>query len=398
MTGIALVAALTAFAGHRGQLFEQPSVTAASYLVMDAASGDVLASRNPRTKRFPASTTKILTGLLLCEKLAPTDTITAPSDIKKVRGSSLHLMPGERVNADDMLYALMLRSANDGSHAVALRISGSISKFSQLMNERAKALGCTDSTFNNPHGLNDEKHITTALDLAKITRAALQNDRFCQAIRTRERWITRSLNQGDLLLENKNRLLELDDSAIGVKTGYTNPAGKCFVGAFQRQGTTFITVVLKSEDWVADTSNLIEWTDQMFRPTNVVNRHQMIGRAKVEGGNEAEVDLVAENAVECFHRMDQPATWTPTINLRAPLVAPIAKGQALGTAKLKLSDGRIVNVNLVAGSEVTRRTLFSAIASPGGLLMTAMLVGGTYWVRARARRPFQNNARPVRIR
>jgi len=125
-------------------------------------------SKNADIPRYPASTTKVMTGLLLAENTLPEDTIVAPSDVDAITGSKMHLKPGEKVSAGDMLYALMLRSANDGCYAVALHISGSVPAFAKLMNQRAQELGCTHTHFHNPNGLNDTQHLTTAHDLAMI--------------------------------------------------------------------------------------------------------------------------------------------------------------------------------------------------------------------------------------
>ncbi len=147
-------------------------VSAKSAIIIDAGSGKVLWSKNAESSMFPASTTKIMTALLLIEHCKMTDMITAPADIEKVKEASMHLKPGEQVSVHDMLYALMLRSANDGCYAVATHISGSVEEFSKLMNLRARQAGCTHTHFHNPNGLNDRDHTTTAHDLALMGRAA----------------------------------------------------------------------------------------------------------------------------------------------------------------------------------------------------------------------------------
>jgi len=158
-------------------------ITAKSGIAIDAASGKVLWDKDAETPMFPASTTKIMTGLLLVEHCRPSDIIVAPADVEKVKEASMHLKPGERVTAHDMLYALMLRSANDGCYAVAVHISGSVEGFSKLMNDRAKQIGCTHTRFHNPNGLNDPEHMTSAHDLALIARAAMRYPEFREAVR-----------------------------------------------------------------------------------------------------------------------------------------------------------------------------------------------------------------------
>jgi len=206
-----------------------PDVTAASAIVVDADSGKVLYSKNADVPRYPASTTKVMTGLLLAENTEPEDTIVAPSDVEVVTGSKMHLKAGEEVSAHDMLYALMLRSANDGCYAVAMHLAGSVPAFSKMMNQRAQELGCTHTHFHNPNGLNDKEHLTTAHDLAIIAREAMKNERFADAVGTTEYTISRNINQEDTLMVNKDKLLLWDSSAEGIKTGWTIPAGHCFV-------------------------------------------------------------------------------------------------------------------------------------------------------------------------
>ena len=154
-------------------LCEAWDVSAKSAVAIVASSGKVLWSKNANASMYPASTTKIMTGLLLVEKCLPSDIITAPPDIETVKEATMHLKPGEKITAHDMLYALMLRSANDGAYATAIHISGSVSAFAKLMNERARQIGCTNTHFNNPNGLNDILHTTTAHDLALMARAGI---------------------------------------------------------------------------------------------------------------------------------------------------------------------------------------------------------------------------------
>ena len=143
-------------------LAQTPEVTAKAAILMDAETGTVLFDKAAHNSRQPASTTKIMTALLALEKIPPGTMLTAPQDIEKVGESSLNLKPGETLTREDALFALMLRSANDMAHTIAVHISGSDYVFSRLMNERALALGCKNTTFRNPHGLPNENHKTTA--------------------------------------------------------------------------------------------------------------------------------------------------------------------------------------------------------------------------------------------
>ena len=245
-----------------------PEVSAEAAIVMDATTGRILWGKNIEVPKYPASTTKIMTGLLLAENTDPSDVLTAPQDIEEVRGSSMHLRPGERVNSKDMLRALMLRSANDGAHTIALHLSGSLKRFARKMNERAAECGATNTEFFTPHGLNHPYHLTTALDLAKIGREAMKNERFREAVKTPEYTIDRTINTQDILMQNRNDLFEVDPSIQGIKTGYTNPAGLCFVGFHDSDGRQIVTVLLRSKNWRFDQQRIAEWTFRPLRKTS----------------------------------------------------------------------------------------------------------------------------------
>lgn len=361
----------------------EPLVTAGAAIVLDAESGRVLFARGADVRMFPASTTKILTALLLLERCKPEDEIRSPLDVQNVGGSSLHLEPAERVRAEDMLYALLLRSANDAAHAVAVHIAGSQEAFATLMNERARQIGCTGSHFTNPHGLHDPEHYTTARDLALITREALRNERFREAAKATRRSIWRSTNLEDTLLINKNRLLSVDPDAIGVKTGYTNPAGHCFVGARSRDGWTAIVVVLNSADWLSDARALLDWTFTEFRPVVVVSRGERVGTARVVGGASDSVSVLAAQGLTIALRADGGVRST-SLELR-DAVAPVQRGQGIGNLRVTLSDGGELSVPLVAGEAVPSAPTLSAHFQWLWATLALTLVGAGVVLLARAR-------------
>ena len=220
------------------------AVTAESAVVMDNATGKVLWARNADEELYPASTTKIMTAMLLLEHCTPDEIIQAPMDVEKVKESSMHLKPGENVRAKDMLYAMMLRSANDACYAVAMHISGSVDKFADLMNARAKEIGCTHTHFDNPNGLNDKLHYTTAHDLALIGRQAMSYEPFRDIVRTEKTKINRGTNWRDLWMVNHNKILKRDPTCDGIKTGWTPAAGPCLLFESTLGGVSLIGVEL----------------------------------------------------------------------------------------------------------------------------------------------------------
>lgn len=380
MTPFVLLCALRHACTEVGQS-QGPVVTADSAIVVHADSGRVLWGRNIHRKVYPASTTKILTTLILLEESNPSDRITAPQDTEKIPESSLHLVPGESISAKDAAYALMLRSANDVAHAVAVHFDGSDAGFATRMNRFAAEIGMTDSHFENPHGLPSPWHKSTAYDLAILARHARQNNQLVEIAATEKYEVTRAPEQKDFLLVSKNKLLKDNSDFRGFKTGYTFDAGRCFVGHARSPVGDLLTVVLNSTDWAADSAALAQWAGKTFQIYPDVNAlHTSRVNAKNQAGNVG-VALASKTPVEAILSKEDLG------NLRliaAPdLTAPIAKGQDLGSATYSLPDGTSYKVDVVAANAV------QAKFSPGDTLRNpaawgfAALAGGTYWYRRR---------------
>ena len=232
-------------------------VTARGAVLMEAESGDVVFGQNENARLPMASTTKIMTALVALESL-PVETvvrITAPS--VGVEGSSIYLTEGETLTLEQLLYALLLESANDAATAIAMAVAGSVEAFAEEMNQKAASLGLKDTHFVNPHGLDHEEHYTTAYELAVITRAALQNETFRAICATKRKTIPLRREEGIRLLLNHNKLLDSYEGCIGVKTGFTKKTGRCLVSAAEREGITLIAVTLNApDDWRDHTAML----------------------------------------------------------------------------------------------------------------------------------------------
>lgn len=225
-------------------------VSAQSAVLIEASSGDVIFAKNADEKLPMASTTKIMTALVAIENGDLAKTVTVSSKACGVEGSSIYLKAGEKLTLEDLLYAVMLQSANDAAAAVAVEISGSIDDFADMMNKTADKIGLTDTHFTNPHGLDDESHYTTAADLAKLTSYALRNETFRRIVSTKKHTIPSSDGSGLRVLLNHNKLLRLSDDCIGVKTGFTKRSGRCLVSAAERDGVSVIAVTLNApDDW-----------------------------------------------------------------------------------------------------------------------------------------------------
>lgn len=363
-------------------------VSAKSALVLDAVSGKVLWSRNPDVRRFPASTTKILTTLLLLESGKPEAMVVAPLDVEQIEESSLHLLPGERVSVLDLAYAVMLRSANDGAYAAAVHVSGSVEAFSQLMNDRAEAIGCTGTQFRNPNGLPDKEHWTTAHDLGLIAREAMQNELFRKIAATRKYQVTRDLNQEDTWMISKNNLLAADDATEGIKTGYTRAAGHCFVGSASKAGFRVITVILGSEDWRSDHKAMANWAFENFELKAIRKAGDSVGEAAIAGGDPKTVTaLLKEDVLWPVPKGSEPVLSTE-FQPHDSFQFPIAKGTEIGLAVIKDDSGWAMQVSAVAADDVQRATLLAgARKAPWSFYLVACMLGASaYVVRKRALR------------
>ena len=232
-------------------------VSAKAAVLMEAESGEVVFGQNPDARLPMASTTKIMTALVALEEMPLETVITVSPDTVGVEGSSIYLTEGEQLTLEELLYALMLESANDAAETIAAAVAGSVEDFASLMNRKAAALGLTDTRFSNPHGLDADGHYTTARELALIARAALQDPVFRQICSTKRKTIPLHGTEGVRLLLNHNKLLDSYKDCIGVKTGFTRKTGRCLVSAAERDGVTLIAVTLGApDDWRDHTAML----------------------------------------------------------------------------------------------------------------------------------------------
>ncbi|BBO24590.1 hypothetical conserved protein [Candidatus Nitrosymbiomonas proteolyticus] len=361
---------------------------AKSAIIVEASTGISVFEKDADAKRFPASTTKIMTALLLLERTRPAEVIFAPKDVETVTGSSLHLKPFEAVTAHDLLFALIVRSANDGAYTIARHVSGSVEKFAELMNEKAKALGCTNTHFTNPHGLHDDLHYTTARDLIRIAREAWKRDEFRVAAGTTKYEVSRTLNLEDTVLISRNRALRSDPPSEGIKTGFTRPAGQCFVGSATHEGLQFLTVVLGSEDWYGDHQAMIEWAFANFELREVVKKGDAAASVRVQGGVEEQIELLYPESVKA--PVPKGASLTELVASTVPqaIKAPIGKDQAVGTVRVTNGSGWSEELPLIAAHEVRQqfRIAGQSVETIGFALIAGGLGLGTLYVKNRARK------------
>lgn len=318
---IFLIAGLTF---GRGMVIVEAEQPAQGECVVEVSSRRILHAKNASLPLANASTTKIMTALVILEDCPLDDKVTIPAEAAGVEGSSVYLRAGEEYTVEELLYGLMLRSGNDAAVALALHHSGSIAAFAQVMNERAILLGATDSCFVNPHGLPDERHHTTARDLALISAAAMENETFRTIVSTRcytpRDWY------------NKNKLLSSYEGACGVKTGYTMQAGRCLVSAAERAGMTLVCVVLDCPPMYERSAELL---DRAFADYMLVRLTD-----KQEGVNGFAID----------HDFSYPLTEQERTEIRImqELVEPLPKtaGSIAGQIRIFLANDLLFSQNL----------------------------------------------------
>ena len=263
-----------------------PTVGAASAVLMDADTGQVLYTKNPHVKRPIASTTKIMTAILIIENCGMNDIITASKNASETPFTSLNLKPGEKITVKDLLTGMLIRSANDAAVAAAEHIAGTAPKFAAMMNKRAAEIGCTDTHFVTPNGLYDPNHYSSAYDLCLMAKCALKYPVFDEAVNTRKYTLaSRTINKKDMVVFSKSKFLKDYPGADGVKSGYIKQAGYCFVGSATRDGWRLVSSVLKSENSGSDTGALMDYGFDNFQAVNVARADSDRVNVEIKGGS-----------------------------------------------------------------------------------------------------------------
>jgi len=311
-------------------------------VLVDAVTGKVLWARNADAPRPIASTTKMMTAILLLERGHLDDVVTAPNGVQYLPDSSLHLRPGEKLTLRDLLYAMLLRSANDTAVTGAVYLDGSVPAFAKDMNRKAKEIGATRSHFVTPNGLPAPGHYSTAADLAKIACYAINTlPQFNQIVRTPFYKVHRSVDTRDVWVKNTSAtFLKKFPGADGVKTGYIHAAGHCFVGSATRGGWRLVAVALNSGTCREDVESLLSYGFADFSPTTVVPKDDVVGTVDIPSAA-SPVKVKASNALFVITSRLRPLPAFAVKVTPLPLLpqAPIAAGTRLGTVTV-LVDGK----------------------------------------------------------
>lgn len=316
-------------------------VSARSAVLIEAQSGDVIFGQNEQDRLPMASTTKIMTALVALESLPLETVVTITADAVGVEGSSIYLVEGEKLTLEDLLYALLLESANDAATAIAVAVAGSVAEFAELMNRKAAELDLKHSHFVNPHGLDHSNHYTTAYELAMITREALENPVFRRICSTERKTIPLHGSEGVRLLLNHNKLLDSYEGCIGVKTGFTKKTGRCLVSAAEREGVTLIAVTLNAPDDWRDHTAMLDYGFGLYESVPLCGKGFFSAPLWIISGTHEYVMAENSEVLSVVLRRDHGEIIC-IIELPRFEFAPIANQQQVGRLVFweKLTDGR----------------------------------------------------------
>ena len=322
---------------------EGVGVRAHSAVLMDAGSGRVLYAHDAHHPRLIASTTKLLTALVAAERAADLDeVVTVKGEWLGSEGSSIYLKAGEEITLRGLLYGLLLQSGNDAAMSIACHIAGSEGDFVALMNQKAAALGMKNSSFANPSGLNDDNHYSTAYDLALLAQACLDNETVAEIC------ATRAVTVGTRTFVNHNKLLSRYEGCVGMKTGYTEKAGRTLVSAATRDGQTLICVTLNDGDDWNDHAKLLDYGFATFPRQVLCRAGEGYGWVAVKGS------LIPAVAVQAQGELGYPLTEAeePVLEIELPqsVPAPLAPGAQVGELRWRLDGEVIARMPLVSRS------------------------------------------------
>ncbi len=305
-----------------------------------------LYQHNPDQRLPMASTTKIITALIAIETLDPDEVIVVPKEAVGVEGSSLYLKENDELTVKDLIYAVLLQSANDAATALALRISGSVSAFADVMTARALEIGANDTRFQNPHGLDAEEHYTTAHDLSLIAAEALNNETFRKISGTYK--YSFRIGESTRTVVNHNKLLKCYEGCIGVKTGYTKRCGRCLVSAAEKDGVILVAVTLDDPDDWADHKNMLDYGFEQLERIDIDTVLTIPDSLPTISADGARVKI-APATESIVKRIDE--TVDCSLDLPTYIAKDVKRGDKLGKVTLKIGE-REETVDIIAENDV----------------------------------------------
>ena len=320
------------------------AVSARKACVLDGITGNVLFEKYAEDRSLIASTTKIMTALIVCEQCNVLDRMRIPKEAVGIEGSSMYLKEGEILTLQELLYGLMLSSGNDAAVALAIYCGGTVDGFAELMNDKARILGLKNTHFVNPNGLDAPDHYSTAQDLAKLAAYAMRNPVFSKTVSAK------NVKVGERFLTNHNKLLWRVEGADGVKTGYTKAAGRILVSSAVRQQRRLIAVTIDDPDDWRDHAAMLEEKFSGFHPKQIIHRGDLLGTVRVEGGDSSRAEVLA--ACDFFYALAPQEC--PQTMLSGPgfVFAPVVEGAKAMDAYVLLEGTAIGKIPTVYGRTI----------------------------------------------
>ena len=324
------------------------ALSAEHAIVLDAATGRVLYEKAADERSLIASTTKIMTALVVCEHCNVLDRMRIPKEAVGIEGSSMYLREGEILTIQELLYGLMLQSGNDAAVALAIYCGGTVEGFVGMMNDKAHRLGLENTHFENPNGLDSPGHYSTARDLAVLTAYAMENPIFAKTVSTK------SVRIGQRYLTNHNKLLWQVDGADGVKTGFTKAAGRSLVSSALRDGRRLICVTINAPDDWRDHKRLLEDGFSRYSQQQLVNAGQVVGTVEVLNGDGDRVSLIAED--DFYYALTEGEAVGICLPPPGFVYAPVCRGQEAGYVHILVDGNPVGKVSVVYGDTIEKET------------------------------------------
>lgn len=319
-------------------------VSAEAACLICADTGEVIFAKNENRKMSPASTTKIMTGLLAAECGRLSDAVTVSERAQNQEGSSLYLREGEKIKLEDLLYGLMLNSGNDAAVAIAEHLSGDCKSFAEKMTMRAFEIGAKNTVFKNPNGLEEPGHRTSAYDLALMGAAAMKNDIFASVVSAKNK--TAEISGGKILhFKNHNKLLSEYDGCAGIKTGFTKSAGRCLVSAAERNGVMLVAVTLGAPDDWNDHKKMLDYGFEKAFEKTILKKGEVLKRIeKKEYTFSAKEDATAGTVSGRGFRVE--------VCMPDELPGGIARNEKVGEAIVFFGKKAIDRVDIVSDCDI----------------------------------------------
>lgn len=336
-----------------------PDVNALSAVLIDADTGRVLWGKNENEPMAMASTTKIMTAIIALENSDIQDKVTVSKNATLAPPVKMHLQRGEELTLEQLLYALLMQSSNDAAVAIAEKVGGSVENFCLMMNKKAMELGCTDTEFVTPNGLDKGNHHSTAKDMALIGAYAIKNEEFIRISNTQN--VSFTSNKKNYSIVNKNQLLNSYNGAIGIKTGFTGKAGHCFVGAAKRGNVTLVSVVLasgwgtagKAKKW-SDTREILNYGFDNYKKYSIIgdNTDICVDKAKV-----SKTVLEYKNSIELLLNENERNSIKFENSVPDMIEAPINEGDKIGIGKIYVGNEKVAEVDIIATENIEKHSL-----------------------------------------